>query len=62
MSDRFGAGIVESVVNNILAKYNITPADIEKLKSIVDKVDVSKTDTSTVIEINLKKLKIVIDN
>ena len=62
MGDRFGAGIVESVVNNILAKYNITPDDIEKLKSIIDQVNVTKTATSTIIEINLKKLKIVIDN
>lgn len=60
--DRFGAGIVENVINNILAKYDITPEDIDKVKSIVDKVEVTQVGSSTVIEINLKKLKIVIDS
>lgn len=60
--ERFGAGIVENVINSILAKYNITPEDIDKVKSIVDKVDVTQVGSSTVIEINLKKLKIVIDS
>lgn len=62
MSDEFGDGIVESVVNNILARYNIKPEDIDKVKSIIDRIDVSKTNYSTIIEINLKKIKIVIDN
>ena len=62
MSDTFGDGIVESVVNNILARYNIKPEDIDKVKSIIDRIDVSKTNYSTIIEINLKKIKIVIDN
>ena len=39
--DRFGSGIVENIINNILAKYDITPKDIEKVKSIVDKVEIS---------------------
>ena len=30
--DRFGSGIVENIINNILAKYAITPEDIEKVK------------------------------
>ena len=60
--DRFGAGIVENVINSILAKYDITPEDIDKVKSIVDKVEVTQVGSSTVIEINLKKLKIVIDS
>jgi hypothetical protein len=60
--ERFGSGIVESVINSILAKYNITPEDIDKVKSIVDKVEVTQVGKSTVIEINLKKLKIVIDS
>ena len=60
--DRFGSGIVENIINNILAKYDITPEDIEKVKSIVDKVEVSHIGDSTIIEINLKKLKIVIDS
>lgn len=60
--DRFGSGIVENIINNILAKYDITPKDIEKVKSIVDKVEVSHIGDSTIIEINLKKLKIVIDS
>jgi hypothetical protein len=64
MSDdeRFGAGIVENVINNILEKYNISRKDIDKVKSIVDKVEISQVGKSTIIEINLKKLKIVIDS
>jgi len=59
---KFGGSIVENVVNNILAKYNITPKDIDKVKSIVDKVEVSEVGNSTVIEINLKKIKIIVDS
>ncbi len=63
MSDeRFGSGIVENIINNILAKYDITSKDIEKVKSIIDKVEISPIGDSTIIEINLKKLKIVIDS
>ena len=60
--ERFGAGIVENVINSILEKYNISRKDIDKVKSIVDKVEVTQVGSSTVIEINLKKLKIVIDS
>ena len=60
--ERFGAGIVENVINSILEKYNISRKDIDKVKSIVDKVEVTQVGKSTVIEINLKKLKIVIDS
>jgi hypothetical protein len=60
--ERFGAGIVENVINNILEKYNISRKDIDKVKSIVDKVEISQVGKSTIIEINLKKLKIVIDS
>jgi len=64
MSDdeRFGAKKVENVINNILEKYNISRKDIDKVKSIVDKVEISQVGKSTIIEINLKKLKIVIDS
>lgn len=60
--EKFGAGIVENVINSILEKYNISRKDIDKVKSIVDKVEVTQVGSSTVIEINLKKLKIVIDS
>lgn len=60
-NDRFGGSIIENVINNVLSKYDITPKDIEKVKSIVDKIEISHVGDSTIIEINLKKLKIVID-
>jgi len=60
--ERFGGSIIESAIDGILKKYNISRKDIDKVKSIVDKVEVSQVGKSTVIEINLKKLKIVIDS
>tara|TARA_B100000123_G_scaffold170749_1_gene126631 strand:- start:20 stop:211 length:192 start_codon:yes stop_codon:yes gene_type:complete len=60
--DRFGGSIIENIINNALSQYGITPKDIEKVKSIVDKIEVSHVGESTIIEINLKKLKIVIDS
>lgn len=60
--DRFGGSIIENIINNALSQYDITPKDIEKVKSIVDKIEVSHVGESTIIEINLKKLKIVIDS
>jgi len=42
--------------------WNISRKDIDKVKSIVDKVEISQVGKSTIIEINLKKLKIVIDS
>lgn len=60
--ERFGGSIIESAIDGILKKYNISRKDIDKVKSIVDKVEVTQVGKSTVIEINLKKLKIVIDS
>jgi hypothetical protein len=60
--DRFGGSIIENIINNALSQYDITPKDIEKVKSIVDKIEISHVGESTIIEINLKKLKIVIDS
>ena len=60
--ERFGGGIIENAIDGILKKYNISRKDIDKVKSIVDKVEISHIGKSTVIEINLKKLKIVIDS
>ena len=60
--ERFGGGIIENAIDSILKKYNISRKDIDKVKSIIDKVEVSHVGKSTVIEINLKKLKIVIDS
>ena len=60
--ERFGGGIIENAINGILKKYNISRKDIDKVKSIIDKVEISHVGKSTVIEINLKKLKIVIDS
>lgn len=60
--ERFGGGIIENAIDGILKKYNISRQDIDKVKSIIDKVEISHIGKSTVIEINLKKLKIVIDS
>ena len=60
--ERFGGGIIENAIDGILKKYNISRKDIDKVKSIIDKVEISHVGKSTVIEINLKKLKIVIDS
>ena len=60
--ERFGGGIIENAIDGILKKYNISRKDIDKVKSIIDKVEISHIGKSTVIEINLKKLKIVIDS
>lgn len=60
--ERFGGSLIENAIDGILKKYNISRKDIDKVKSIVDKVEVTQVGKSTVIEINLKKLKIVIDS
>ena len=60
--ERFGGGIIENAIDGILKKYNISRKDIDKVKSIIDKDEISHIGKSTVIEINLKKLKIVIDS
>ena len=60
--ERFGGGIIENAIDGILKKYNISRKDIDKVKSIIDKVEISHVGKSTVIEINLKKVKIVIDS
>jgi len=54
-------GILDSVVQKILDEYGITKQDIEKVKTVIDKIDVSEQDGKTVVEINLKKITITID-
>jgi len=39
--ERFGGGIIENAIDGILKKYNISRKDIDKVKSIIDKVEIS---------------------
>lgn len=51
------SGILDNILSNLLSRYGITQTHIDKIKNILDHLEI----TDTEIKINLNKIKIVID-
>jgi hypothetical protein len=54
-------GLSNILINSIMKRFEITDEMIDKIKSIVDNVDIQTEDGTTTIEINLKKIKVIIE-
>lgn len=53
--------IIENIVQKVLDDYGITSEHIEKVKSVINHIEVHEYSDKTEIEIKLKNVKIVID-
>lgn len=54
-------GLTDILINNIIENLGIKKENIDKLQTIIDNIGVKSEDGQTTIEINLKKIKIVIE-
>lgn len=55
-------GIISNmIIDGIIERFKITDEMVDKIKSVIDNVDIQTEDGTTVIEINVKKIKIVIE-
>lgn len=55
------SGIVSTIIDKILDRLGISEEMVEKVKTVVDNVDVQKYGDKTVISIDMKTITIVID-
>lgn len=54
-------GLTDILINNIIDNLGIKKENIDKLQAIIDNIEVGSENGQTIIEINLKKVKIVIE-
>tara|TARA_R100000008_G_scaffold64686_1_gene41726 strand:+ start:588 stop:779 length:192 start_codon:yes stop_codon:yes gene_type:complete len=57
---RYG-GLTSVVLKKIMGELGITQEMVDKIKSIVDNIDVQQSDESTTIQIKTKNITVVID-
>lgn len=49
------------IADKILGAFNLTQEHVDKIKSVIDKIDIKEVDGQTEITINLKKVVIRIE-
>lgn len=54
-------GLTSIVLRQVMEELGITEEMVDKIKSVIDNVDIHKYDEQTIIEIKMKKISIVID-
>ena len=52
--------MIDRIVRSILEGYGIDQKTVDKVKSIVDNIDVQQVDDQVWIDLNLKKVRIII--
>ena len=58
--DRYG-GLTSVVLKKVMDELGITQKMIDKVKAVIDNVDIQRYDNKTVIELKLKNITVVID-
>lgn len=56
---RYG-GLASSIIKKIMADFGITQEQVDKIKAIIDNVDVDQTEEATTIRIQTKDITVVI--
>ena len=58
--DRYG-GLTSVVLKKVMEELGITQKMVDKVKAVIDNVDIQRYDNKTVIELKLKNITVVID-
>ena len=58
--DRYG-GLTSVVLKKVMDELGITQKMVDKVKAVIDNVDIQRYDNKTVIELKLKNITVVID-
>lgn len=54
--------ISDKIINWLLAEFNLSKSDVDKVKSILDKIDIKQVNGQTIISIRLNKVSIAIES
>jgi hypothetical protein len=52
--------MIDRIVRSILEGYGVDQKTVDKVKSIVDNIDIQEVDGQVWIDLNLKKVRIII--
>ena len=58
--DRY-VGLTSVVLKKVMDELGITQKMVDKVKAVIDNVDIQRYDNKTVIELKLKNITVVID-
>ena len=61
LEDRRYGGLASSIIKKILADLGITQEQVDKIKAVIDNVDVEQGEETTTIRIQTKDITIVIN-
>jgi len=54
-------GITSIILDSVMEELGITQEMVDKIKSVIDNVDIRKDGDQTIVEIKLNNIKIIID-
>lgn len=52
--------MINKLIKNVLESYGINQKMVDKVKSIIDNIDITEVDDQILIDVNLQKIKIII--
>lgn len=53
--------MINRIIKGILDSYGVDQKMVDKVKTVVDNIDISETDDQICVNISLKKVKIIIE-
>lgn len=60
-NDNLSGSITSNIAENLLAFFGISQEHVDKVKTIIDNIDIKQDNGITVIDIKLKNVKITIE-
>jgi hypothetical protein len=60
-NDKLYNGMIESIAENLLSFFGISEEQVDKVKAIIDNIDIKQENNQTVIDIKIKNIKITIE-
>ena len=52
--------MISKIIKGILEEYGVNQKMVDKVKSIVDNIDITEVDDQIWVDVNLKKIRIII--
>ena len=53
--------ISDKIINWLLREFNLSKSDIDKVKGILDKIDVKTINGQTIISVRLNKVSVILE-
>ena len=59
--EKLYGGLTDSIVRNIMSSFGISQEHVDKVKAIIDNVDIEQEDDTTTIRLKTKDITVVIN-